>query len=162
MRASAIWAGVALAAVAVTPDAMMRAAPRAAKGHPAPYAPGLGEIMSLQQMRHAKLWFAGSAGNWELAAYELDELKEGFDDVLSYAPVHDGVPLTPMVRTITGQNIPAIAKAIAVHDGGTFAAAFDALTAGCNACHQAARHGFIVIQRPTGLPYTNQNFAPTR
>ena len=25
------------------------------------YSPGLGEIMSLQQMRHSKLWFAGNA-----------------------------------------------------------------------------------------------------
>jgi hypothetical protein len=44
-----------------------------------PYTPGLGEIMSLQQMRHAKLWFAGQAENWELADYEIDELGEGFD-----------------------------------------------------------------------------------
>ena len=28
------------------------------------YVPGLGEIMSLQQMRHAKLWLAGQAENW--------------------------------------------------------------------------------------------------
>ena len=47
------------------------------------YTPGLGEIMSLQQMRHAKLYFAGQAENWDLAAYELDEIGEGFDDVLS-------------------------------------------------------------------------------
>jgi hypothetical protein len=31
------------------------------------YTPGLGEIMTLTQMRHAKLWFAGQAGNWSLA-----------------------------------------------------------------------------------------------
>ena len=37
--------------------------------------------MPLQQMRHIKLWFAGRAGNWPLADYEIDQLKEGFDDV---------------------------------------------------------------------------------
>jgi hypothetical protein len=42
-----------------------------------PYTPGLGEIMSLQQMRHSKLWFAGRAGNWDLADYEVDELRRG-------------------------------------------------------------------------------------
>lgn len=41
---------------------------RAAAPSPAPAAvpawtPGLGELMSLQQMRHVKLWFAGEAGN---------------------------------------------------------------------------------------------------
>src|SRR5215471_18604761 len=44
-----------------------------------PYTPGLGEIMTFQQMRHVKLWLAGQAGNWPLASYELDELNEGFD-----------------------------------------------------------------------------------
>ena len=37
--------------------------------------------MALQQLRHIKLWFAGRAGNWPLADYEIDELKDGFDDV---------------------------------------------------------------------------------
>jgi len=37
---------------------------------------------------------------------------------------------------------------------------FDRLTAGCNECHLAAHHGFLVIQRPTAPPFTNQNFAP--
>jgi hypothetical protein len=43
----------------------------ACSGHnnPTPtYAPGLGEIMTFTQMRHAKLWMAGEAENWELAA----------------------------------------------------------------------------------------------
>lgn len=47
-------------------------------------AAGLGEIMSLQQMRHTKLWLAGEVGNWDLAAYEVDELGEGFDDVVKF------------------------------------------------------------------------------
>jgi hypothetical protein len=123
-------------------------------------ASGLGEIMSLQQMRHIKLWYAGSAANWELAAYELDELKEGFEDVLKRFPTKEGVPLAPMVKTIMGREIPELAKAIEARDGGRFAGAFDTLTAGCNACHQSAKHGFIVIQRPTSQPYSNQSFAP--
>src|SRR5215472_13838048 len=50
------------------------------------YAPGLGELMTFQQMRHTKLWLAGQARNWELAAYELDELEEGFDDIIKFHP----------------------------------------------------------------------------
>jgi hypothetical protein len=146
----AILSGLVLAA------GVAAAAPRAKPS----YRPGLGEIMSLQQMRHSKLWFAGSAGNWELAAYELDELKEGFDDVISYAAVHDGVRLAPLVKSVTEGTIPELAKAITARDGAKFATAFDALTGGCNACHQSAKRGFIAIQRPSGQPYTNQNFAP--
>ena len=33
-----------------------------------PYQPSLGDIMARQQMRHMKLWFAGRARNWPLAA----------------------------------------------------------------------------------------------
>jgi hypothetical protein len=131
-----------------------------ARPAPAESASGLGEIMSLQQMRHIKLWFAGSAANWELAAYELDELKEGFDDVLKRFPTKDGVALAPLVKLIADHEIPELEKAIAARDAVRFASAFDALTAGCNGCHQSAKHGFIVIQRPASQPYSNQSFAP--
>ena len=46
-----------------------------------PYAPGLGQFMTATQLRHAKLWFAGKMNNWDLAAYEIDEIKEGLEDV---------------------------------------------------------------------------------
>jgi len=43
-----------------------------------------------------------------------------------------------------------------------FIAAYDSLSAGCNACHHALDHGFIAIQRPNMLPYSNQNFVPQK
>src|SRR4029077_11684379 len=52
-----------------------------ANAQDSPAGPGLGEIMTLQQLRHIKLWFAGRAGNWPLADYEMSELNEGFEDV---------------------------------------------------------------------------------
>jgi hypothetical protein len=33
--------------------------------------------MTAIQLRHMKLWFAGKALNWELAAYELRQLDTG-------------------------------------------------------------------------------------
>ena len=65
---------------------------------PEAYVPGLGDIMSLQQMRHVKLWLAGQAGNWDLAAYEVDELGEGFDDIVKFHPTHKDSPSTPRTR----------------------------------------------------------------
>ena len=41
----------------------------------------IGDIMASQQERHLKLWFAGRAGNWPLADYEIGKLKDGFDDI---------------------------------------------------------------------------------
>jgi len=127
-----------------------------------PFTPGLGEIMTLQQMRHLKLWYAGQAGNWPLADYELDELKEGFEDIVKYHPTHDDAPTGTMASAVIDGEIAALAKAIAAKDRKPFAAGFDKLTAACNACHQSTKHAFIVIQRPTASPYANQAFAPAR
>jgi hypothetical protein len=119
------------------------------------YEPALGEIMALQQMRHIKLWFAGSAGNWPLADYEVDELKEGFDDV-------DKRLGGDTVQKAVGAPLAALEKAIEAHDRAAFAGSYDKLTAGCNSCHHTLDHAFIVIQRPTSLPYSNQSFAPQK
>jgi len=133
-------------------------------GSAAPYVPGLGEIMSLQQMRHVKLWFAGQAENWELAAYELDELSEGFDDVVSFHPTHKDSPVAPKdaIPRMMGEPLAQLRDAIGRKDAAKFVQAYDALTAGCNACHQATNFGFNAVQRPTANPYPNQVFAPAR
>ncbi len=112
--------------------------PLAASAEPnEPFKPGLGEIMTLQQMRHLKLWFAGQAGNWGLADYELDELKEGFEDITKYYPTKDDVPTGTMAEAIVAKEVADLAKAIEGKDKKSFASAFDRLTAPCNACHQA-------------------------
>jgi hypothetical protein len=138
---------------------------RAAEEGQAPketYASGLGEIMSLQQMRHLKLWFAGAAKNWPLADYELDELKEGFDDVIKFFPVHEDMPIGQMAASTAVPVLADVKSAIEARDGAIFAAAFDKLTAACNTCHESSNHGFIVIVRPTSSPYSNQSFAPKK
>ena len=126
------------------------------------YTPGLGEIMTLQQMRHAKLWFAGAARNWELADYELDELREGFDDVARLRPMHEGVPVGEMAGKLTAGPLQALDEAVKKKDAAAFARSFDQLTAACNSCHRAAQHGFIRIQRPAAPPVSNQVFSPAK
>ena len=124
------------------------------------YVPGLGEIMALQQMRHAKLWLAGSGGNWDLAGYELDELREGFEDASSQHPTNDGVPIAAMIKSLTPGPLDAVAKAVEAKSPAAFAKAFDSLTSACNACHRGAKHGFIRIKRPDASAFPNQDFGP--
>jgi hypothetical protein len=128
------------------------------------YAPGLGEIMSLQQMRHSKLWFAGQAANWELAAYETDELEEGFAEAMRFHPTHKSSPqpLTKAIPTFVDVPIRELRDAIASKDATRFEHAFDALTAGCNACHAATSFGFNVVVRPRANSFANQDFAAPR
>ncbi len=124
------------------------------------YAPGLGEIMALQQMRHTKLWLAGSVANWPLASYELSELREGFEDAAKFHASHDGVKVAEMIASLTPAPLDAVGKAIEKKNGPAFATAFDGLSAACNTCHKAAQKGFIRIMRPRGSAYPNQDFRP--
>jgi hypothetical protein len=116
------------------------------------YVPRIGEIMALQQIRHIKLWFAGRSGNWPLADYEIDALKEGFEDVNKLIG-------GDTVEQAVGAAVSALEKAVDAKDRAAFTDAFDRLSAGCNSCHHALDHAFIVIQRPALLPYTDQSFA---
>lgn len=115
--------------------------------------PSLSDIMGHQQERHIKLWFAGHAGNWPLANYEIGELSDGFDDV---GKMLGG----DIVKQHVGAALDALQKAVDGKDSAAFAAAYDKLSAGCNACHHTLDHAFIVISRPALLPYSDQVFAP--
>jgi hypothetical protein len=140
-----------IALIAVTAPGCDRPAPE-------PYVPGLGEIMSATQMRHSKLWFAGEAENWPLASFELDELREGFDDAVRFHPTHKDAPVAKLVPEMTAGPLAQLDSAVASRDVASFEKAFDNLTAACNACHRAAQFGFNVIERPTTNPFTNQRF----
>jgi mono/diheme cytochrome c family protein len=126
------------------------------------YVPGLGEFMSLNQMRHAKLWYAGQAHNWALAKYELDELQEGFDEIVRRYPTYQDspAPLATLMPQIMTTPMADLRAAVNADDPVAFTKGFDAFTAACNACHQAANHGFNVIKRPEGPGwYSNQEFS---
>ena len=130
----------------------MMALPAIASAEDASPPSKISEIMVQQQMRHIKLWFAGSGANWPLADYEVDALKDGFDD-LSQLLGGD------FVEKAVGAPLAALEKAVEAKDRAAFIGAYDKLTAGCNSCHRSLDHGFIAIQRPASLPYSDQSFA---
>jgi hypothetical protein len=107
------------------------------------YRPPLGDIMGKIQLRHIKLWFAGKAGNWELAA-----------------DLYRGIPVE--LVTNTADPIRAIREAIEAKDSAAFAKGYGELTLACNACHQGIGRSFIVIQKPTASPFTDQSISPPK
>jgi hypothetical protein len=127
----------------------------AAPAAPAADVPGLGEIMTLQQLRHIKLWFAGQARNWPLADYEIGELNEGFEDV-------DKLLGGGTADKMVGEPLKALQEAVKARNPAAFATAFDSLSGGCNNCHHLLDHAFISIKRPTLLPYSDQEFQPQK
>jgi hypothetical protein len=124
------------------------------------YRPGLGDQMNALQERHAKLWYAGDAANWPLAAFELEELQETLERIARWHADNQDVPMGPSIKAYTQEGRYAVSQAIAHRDRGEFARSFDRFTAGCNDCHRAAKHEFIVIQRPTTPPVSNQRWQP--
>src|SRR5262245_1811227 len=126
------------------------------------HGPGLLEVMMATQSHHAKLWYAGNARNWELADYQVDELKEGLEDAAKQIPDYKGVPIGSMIESLMMPPIAEVAAAIKAQDRTKFVAAYDKVTAACNACHNGSKRGFIVIQRPAGAAFPNQAFAPKR
>lgn len=156
----AIAAALSLAIAArAEPPARQPAMAQPAASVPQPYVPGLGEMMGAIQLRHAKLWYAGKVRNWELADYELGEIKEAFVDAATYQPVFKGRPVAEMLQPITNDAIVSVEKAIEAKNAAQFSKAFDHLSNACNTCHKSAGYGFISIQRPTTEPLTNQRFA---
>jgi hypothetical protein len=116
------------------------------------YHPELGEQMLGIQIRHARLWFAGEAQNWNLAAFEIQELKEAFDAVVEQNPEHaifQPDKLSDILPAMTNAPIKSLRDAVDHSSKAEFEKAFDALSAACTGCHHVAGNDFLVIQRPT-------------
>lgn len=127
------------------------------------YHPELGEQMLGLQIRHARLWFAGEAQNWLLAAFELQEIKEAFDAVVEQNPDHaifQPQRLADILPAMTKQPVTALRDAIDHGNKAEFEKAYDGLSAACSGCHRVAGNDFLVIQRPTAPLLDNLRVTP--
>jgi len=131
---------------------------------PAPaYRPGLGDLMTMTvQPRHLKLGLAGQEKNWAFAAYELHELEESFERVALVWPKWKQVDIAEMIKATTTAPLEAVEQAIKDKNAARFTETYARLTETCNACHQSANVGMIVIQVPKSSPFANQDFRPQK
>jgi hypothetical protein len=118
------------------------------------YKPGFGEFMSSIQVHHAKLWFAGSNDNWDLAAFEIKEIKESLVNIETYCTDR---PETNSIKMIDAP-LESISHAIAQKNRQLFKNDFVLLTNNCNKCHQAINFQYNAVQIPTTPPFANQSF----
>jgi hypothetical protein len=127
------------------------------------YHPELGEQMLGLQIRHARLWYAGAAQNWVLAAFELQEIKEAFDAVVEQNPDHaifQPQRLADILPAMTKAPVMALRDAIDHGNRAEFEKTFDGLSAACTGCHKAAGNDFLVIERPKTPLLDNLRAAP--
>lgn len=120
------------------------------------YKPGLGEFMTSIQIHHAKLWFAGINENWELADFEIHEIKEIMGDISTFNSERDEVKSINIIHP----PIDSVSAAIQQKSIGSFKSAFTLLTNTCNDCHKDTEHGFNVVKIPDQPPFSNQEFKP--
>jgi hypothetical protein len=130
---------------------------------PVPYVMGMGDLMNtLIQPRHTKLGLAGRAENWALANYALSELRQVFAGIAKAVPKFRGMPVGDLVDLALTQPLKAVEAAIKEQDAQKFAAAYDQVTQGCNACHMELDHPYVVIITPDAAAFPDQDFKAQR
>jgi hypothetical protein len=130
---------------------------------PVPYVMGMGDLMNtLIQPRHAKLGLAGKAENWPLANYALSELRQAFAGIVKAVPKFHAMPVGDLVDLALTQPLNAVEAAIKQQDPQKFAAAYDQLSQGCNACHMELDHPYVVIKTPDASVFPDQEFKAQR
>ena len=121
-------------------------------------APGLGEFMTTIQLHAGKLWFAAKAANWELAQYELDEMKETMEAAKGLNAEKNGVKISGVLDSVVQTQVEELDKSIKSKNLGEFQKNYDETLSACNGCHTEAGYKFIHIVRPTTPPVTNQQW----
>ncbi len=88
--------------------------------------------MGETQLRHIKLWYSGSSGNWDLVNYEVDRITESLTRA---AILYTNIP----IEYIKSAADPLIGMrdAVATKNTQEFIHSYTDLTAACNACHVA-------------------------
>lgn len=121
-------------------------------------APGLGEYMTTIQLHAGKLWFAVNATNWDLARYELDEMKETIEAAKALNAEKNGVKVSNVLDALLQSQIVQLENAIKTKSKSEFQKSYDATLGACNGCHSEAGVKFIHIVRPSAPPVTNQRW----
>ena len=157
LAALALFGGAGIGLSQTAPPAPPAGAPTTA----VPVVMTMGDLMNtLVQPRHLKLGLAGQAQNWPLAQYALEQLRAAFANIVSAMPKFSGMPVGELVDVALGPPLKAVDTAIKQQDAKKFAAAYNQLSQGCNACHMELDHPYVVIKTPDASAFPNQDFEP--
>ena len=125
--------------------------------------PELGDQMMLLELRHDRLWWAGQAGNWNLAYYmagEMGEAVRGIVETNGNAAELQPQKLSELMPAMLNAPLKNLMDAIGSHDKAKFARAYDDLSAACTGCHRVAGNPMLVIQRPKTPLLDDLHYAP--
>jgi hypothetical protein len=125
------------------------------------FKPAMDDLMTmLVQPRHIKLYYAGQAKNWTLAAFQLNELRGALARIGRTIPTYRNIGVDTAVASIFADKLKAVDAAIKAADLAQFTAAYGEMTGACNACHAGMEHPFLVMKVPDAPNYPDQEFRP--
>ena len=125
--------------------------------------PGLGTVMLEYGRRMALVWMAEKAGNWDLAHYQILEMREIQETGEITRPAR-----ATALKSFESSFLDPLDAAVVSKDATQFDASYRAAIQGCNSCHGSQTSadfpqgfGFIKVQVPaTGDPDTIYAYAP--
>jgi hypothetical protein len=125
------------------------------------FKPAMDDLMTmLVQPRHLRLYYAGQAKNWQLAAFQVNELRGALARIGRTIPNYRNVNVDTAVAAIFADKLAAVSAAIKAGDEAQFMTAYGEMTAACNDCHKGMEHPFLVIKVPDGGYFPDQEFRP--
>jgi len=92
--------------------------------------PGLGTVMIEYGHRMAAVWFAGEAGNWDMAHYQIIEMIEIQETGETTRPAR-----APALKSFESSFLDPLDEAIKSNDKAKFESAYNSTIQGCNSCH---------------------------
>ena len=116
-------------------------------------APYMGELQRFSQ----KLGYAVNAENLRLAEFYRHEVDEVLDH-LETIKEHDGFPIGGSIRKIMTPLMGEFQSALHQQSWPAIKKGYLGLIDGCNRCHAATEHEFLIITPATGEPPFNQQF----
>lgn len=125
--------------------------------------PELGNQMLILELRHDRLWWAGEAGNWNLAYYMAGEMGESIQGIIETngdATALQPQKLSEIMPAMLNAPLKNLMYAIGTRDKAKFAKAYDDLSAACTGCHRVAGNPMLVIGRPKTPMLDDLQYAP--
>ncbi len=124
--------------------------------------PGLSSFMMESAKRMGRSWFAGQAGNWDEAAFEIREARE----VLQHGSVRQNATRQQAIGSFNTNFMDPLVDAAQAGDRTQYETAYRAAIQGCNACHGSQTYSvinrpfsFIRVQVPTNSIWDVYAFA---
>jgi hypothetical protein len=160
------WAGAAGFGILVATAAAMAATQHGAAGSSsrtggsAVYDPVTSDLMNaVIQPRHIKLWLAGTSRNWVFADYERHNIGGALARMAQAIPSYKGASTRSLIAAFATPQLADLDTAIKAKNEAGFVEAYQALTAGCNGCHEATKHDMVRIKVPDSDPFPDQDFS---